>query len=198
MASLTVYMIFKARLRRKQSSENQDFLPCPETILAMPYSPHCFSIPTSTPPAGHHSVQRDPREAGRHAGHSAWRDLRPCSSPPRQAPLGQTQHLAREELPANFSLRLSTQAAAAQPLWKTGQHRGEGWETLPSKGPRGHALPAKYKPVAGRGELCWLGLKQILPLSPKDGARRNCSSRGDLLPDPGSAHKTRFLPRGII
>lgn len=69
-------------------------------------------------------------EGSRHAGCSAWRDLRAFSSLPRQAQLGQTQHLAREKLPANFSLRLSTQAAAAaQPLCKAGQRRGEGCGT---------------------------------------------------------------------
>lgn len=48
LASLTVYTIFKGRL----SSENQDFLPCPKTVLPMSYSLHCFSIPTSNPPGG--------------------------------------------------------------------------------------------------------------------------------------------------
>jgi len=52
LASPTVYTMFQARPRRKQSSENQDFLPCPETILAMPNSPHCFNILPSTPRQG--------------------------------------------------------------------------------------------------------------------------------------------------
>lgn len=192
-------MIFKGRRRRKQSSENQDFLTCPETILAMSYSPCCFSIPPSTPQGGIPTPHNEtPREAGRHAGCSAWRDLRPFSSPPSQAGLGQMQHLAREELPANFSLQLSTQAAAAQPLWKAGQHRGESWETLPSNCPHGHTLPAKYTPVVSSGEQPWLGLKQIPPSSPRDRARTNCSSQKDLLLDLGSACRTHFLPRGII
>lgn len=100
----------------KQSSKNQDFLPCAKTILSMPYSPHCLNFPVAGHPYPSH---RDSREASRHVRHSAWRDLRLFSSRPGQTRLGQTQTLARELLPANFSLLLSTQAAAAaQPLWK--------------------------------------------------------------------------------
>lgn len=35
-----------------------------------------------------------------------------------------------------------------------------------------HVLTAKYKPVAGRGQMCWLGLKQILLPLPRDRAKK--------------------------
>lgn len=62
LAFLAVYMIIKGRPRRKESSENQDLLPCLEAILAMPYPPHCFSIPQGKPGrASPHLAMRSPR-----------------------------------------------------------------------------------------------------------------------------------------
>lgn len=175
----------------KQSSENQDFLPCAKTVLAMPYSPHCFIFHL----AGHpYLLQRDPREASRHDRHSVRRDLRLFSSPPCQARLGQTQHLARELLPANFSLRLSTQAAAAaQPLWKA----------MGSTEVRAGRRCLQMARVATRCQLNinpWQagGNHTEANPSPGDGARTNCSSPGDVLPDTSSARRTWFLPKGII
>jgi len=62
--------------------------------------------------------------------------------------------------------------------------------------PTAHTLPDKYKPAAGRGEPRWLGLKQILPSSPRGGARTNCRSRGDLLPDPAALAGLAFCSEG--
>lgn len=179
MASLTVYMILKGSLRRKQSSKKQDFLLCPETVLAMPYSPHCFSTPPSPPPAGHpHPSQQDPREASRHSGCSAWRDLRPFSSPPCQARLGQTKHLAREER------SLLILASGSPPRQQQQLNRyGKLGSTEVRAGSRclqtAHAATCCQLNInwwwAG-GEPRWLGLRQILPPSSRDGGRKNCSS----------------------
>lgn len=148
--------------------------------------------PPKHPRARHpHPWQGTLPEGSRHTGCSAWRDLRAFSSLPRQAQLGQTQHLAKEELPANFSLRLSTQAAAAaaQPLCKAGQRRGEGCGTT------AHCRLKTPEWRAGAATLTGAGANPSPRLS--DGARTNCSSQRDLLPDPGSAHRTLILPRGI-
>lgn len=147
--------------------------------------------PPKHPRARHpHPWQGTLPEGSRHAGCSAWRDLRAFSSLPRQAQLGQTQHLAREKLPANFSLRLSTQAAAAaQPLCKAGQRRGEGCGTT------AHCRLKTPEWRAGAATLTGAGANPSPWLS--DGARTNCSSQRDLLPDPGGAHRTPVLPRGI-
>lgn len=114
--------------------------PFPHTPM-LPDTPHPFSIP----PVGH-PVHRGTQKAKQQAECSTTGDSGPLSSALCQPQLCQTLRLARAALPANFSPRLSTQAARG--LREAGQHRGEGWE-MPSNSP--HAT-AKYKPVVGGGQ----------------------------------------------
>lgn len=76
--------------------------------------------PFPPPPPQWHPEAPDVAAGQQQACRSVWSDSGLHSSPPCQAWLGQTRHLARAKLPANFSLQLSTQAAGE--LRKAGQH----------------------------------------------------------------------------